>query len=237
MKYICTRPDTIALLTIVMTGFVAGKAAARDTPSAQRGIAGKEVLLAFRAVVEPAPREDEAAVPRVPEGLRFDAVADHEGRITVAIVGNSHFGDDVLAEIVGLDALKSLYIRQSNVTDAGMVRVGRLEHLQSLLLYQTEITDAGLENLRGLTKLQSLEIVDAAITDVGLSHLEKLVGLQSLILSRTKVTSGGLRRLREALPYTQISLESSYERRPLEAHATDALEGRVHPASHENAGL
>ena len=73
-----------------------------------------------------------------------------------------------------------MYLRNTNVADAGLVHMKALTKLKYLILDHTNVTDAGLEHLRGLTDLQIL------------------------FLGRTKVTDEGVKKLKQALPNCKI---------------------------------
>jgi hypothetical protein len=127
--------------------------------------------------------------------------------------------DDHLLYLSGLPLLNSLYLANSDVTDAGLVEVAKLtelweldisttrvgsagvrhlqalEHLRELHLRGTYTDDTGLEALRSLTRLRELFLGGSNITDAGLVHLTALEQLEWLDLGHTSVTDAGMAHL------------------------------------------
>jgi len=73
-----------------------------------------------------------------------------------------------------------------------MKHVAALTTLELLNLRDSQVTDAGLVHITGLTKLRGLELIGTPVTDAGLVHLESLTRLESLYLDRTAVGDEGL---------------------------------------------
>ena len=71
-------------------------------------------------------------------------------------------------------------------------------------LRDTQITDAGLIHLKGMTKLVNLHLDGTSITDAGLVHLKELTNLKALYISETQVTDVGIAELQKALPKCTI---------------------------------
>jgi beta-lactamase regulating signal transducer with metallopeptidase domain/Leucine-rich repeat (LRR) protein/Tol biopolymer transport system component len=112
-------------------------------------------------------------------------------------VTNSQITDAGLVQIIkGMPQLTSLALAHSRITDAGLEQVGGLKGLRLLNLNDTQITDAGLEHLQGLTELTDLRLKNTKITDAGLEHLKDLTGLFSLYLNDTPITDAGLEHLK-----------------------------------------
>ena len=63
-----------------------------------------------------------------------------------------------------------LLLDKTNVSDAGLIELGRLELLQTLGLNDTQVTDAGLKELAGLKSLQLLSLNNTQVTDVGMKY-------------------------------------------------------------------
>ena len=63
-----------------------------------------------------------------------------------------------LKELVGLKNLRSLDLRETKVTDAGLKELAELKSLQSLNLAHTHVTNVGVKELAGLKNLQSLNL-------------------------------------------------------------------------------
>ena len=69
-----------------------------------------------------------------------------------------------------------------------------------VFLRDTQITDAGLVHLAGMTNLQDLYLTDTQVTDAGLVHLAGMTNLGILFLDETQVTDAGVAELQKALP-------------------------------------
>ena len=107
--------------------------------------------------------------------------------------------EHVFAALEQFNELKSLDLRNTRITDAGLIHLKGLTGLL-LDLSVTQITDAGLIHLKGLTGLQVLHLDGTQITDAGLIHLKGLTGLQELDLHNRQITDAGLAQLKKALP-------------------------------------
>ena len=135
--------------------------------------------------------------------------------------------DDVgMAVIATLPALRGLYFKENQVTNAGLVHLAKLTALEELELGGARISDAGLVHLAGLPRLRylvlwgrgftdsgfkslkavpNLEILSLGpleqATDAGLVHLSQIPQLKDLDLYRaSKVTDAGIARLKN-LPH------------------------------------
>jgi len=116
--------------------------------------------------------------------------------------------DAGLAQLEPLDELRFLCIGVApNLTDAGLVHLGRMAHLEILVVGEPAITDAGLRHLRGMQKLESLGLVGTSITDGGLLHLSSVTRLRILDVRGTKVTHTGAAQLQKLLPDCEILLQ------------------------------
>ncbi len=91
--------------------------------------------------------------------------------------------------------LRSLYIGNSRITDAGLMKLQRMQEIKRLSLSATAVTDAGMESLKDLTQLETLAVAITKVTDVGLRRLQGLTNLKHLILGYTKITDAGLESL------------------------------------------
>jgi hypothetical protein len=112
---------------------------------------------------------------------------------------------DSFPHLQKLDLGHTKKLRQSTITDAGLVHVAGLKELRRLSLTSTDVTDAGLIYLKGLTRLESLNLEETKVTDAGLKDLAGLSKLQTLKLQGTAVTSAGVRELRRMLPGCKIT--------------------------------
>jgi hypothetical protein len=91
------------------------------------------------------------------------------------------------------------------ITDDGIAHLTKLTGLRTLSLRQTSLSDAGLAQIAKLKQLQTLELSShgdkgSAITDTGLAHLATMKQLRHLHLGHANVTAKGIKRLQQALP-------------------------------------
>lgn len=131
--------------------------------------------------------------------------------------------DEGLANVAGLNRLKTLNATVSRVTDAGMVHLKDLAALETVILHGTKVTGQGLMHLKGkplvllglnqtalgdadmqtissFTGLKSLFLVGTQITDASVPHLKKLTALTRLDLAGTKVSAAAKQELKTANP-------------------------------------
>lgn len=92
------------------------------------------------------------------------------------------------------------------VRDADLVQLKSLNSLKALELRDTMITDKGLLHLKDLKTLEELNLwANLDVSDAGLEHLKGLTALRTLDVIFTKVTSRGVRELNAALPNCKIT--------------------------------
>jgi len=115
-------------------------------------------------------------------------------------------GDDGLKLVAGLEAVETLNLRDTRITNAGLVHLKGKENLRRLHLERTAIDDEGLEHIAGLTSLEYLNLYGTKVTDVGLSHLGRLSKLEKVFLWQTGVTDEGGKQLEKALPSCRVNL-------------------------------
>src|SRR5262249_4079028 len=99
-----------------------------------------------------------------------------------------------------LTRLTKLDLQESAVSDTTLANIKGLTHLKELALPK-QITDKGLVHLGKLANLEKLELRNAAITDEGLLFLAGLSKLRTLYGGdKSKVTEQGIDTLRGQLP-------------------------------------
>lgn len=91
--------------------------------------------------------------------------------------------------------LKVLNLRDTKVTDEGLLYVARQQGLKQLHLANTKITDKGLRTLQDMKWLNELNVDKTQITSAGMEYLAKLPNLIYLSISWTKVENAGLDHL------------------------------------------
>lgn len=99
--------------------------------------------------------------------------------VTSAFLGHGPFDDDDLAQaavhLTAFPLLKSLKMKYTKLTDAGLVHLQPLLQLQDLSLELSEITDAGLVQLKGFTQLKTLNLKGTKVTDAGVQALQQAI--------------------------------------------------------------
>jgi len=109
--------------------------------------------------------------------------------------GFGHFG---LLEIGNLKKLEHLSVATSVVSDEALKGLRSNKSLKTLYLNNNRITDAGLPHLKRLTQLEELRLGgNRAITDVGLKELRGLKQLRELSLGGTGCTIAAVRELKD----------------------------------------
>lgn len=104
--------------------------------------------------------------------------------------------DEVFQVMAQLPALRSLQIhRGPKVGDKGLSYLSGCVGLRELYLKQTAITDRGLMAIRNLPQVCSLVLDDTSISDDGCAVLGEMAKLSHICLRRTQVTGHGLSKL------------------------------------------
>lgn len=110
--------------------------------------------------------------------------ADPAKPVTSAFIGHGPYDDDDLAK--------------------AMVHLTAFPQLKSLKMKFSKLTDAGLLQLQPLSQLEDLSLETSAITDEGLGQLKGFSQLKTLNLKGTKVTDAGVQALQQALPNVKV---------------------------------
>src|SRR5450432_40893 len=88
---------------------------------------------------------------------------------------NTMVTDAGLAKLAPLVNLKTLVLQRSiEVSDDGLVPIGKLPNLAYLTLLYTRVTDEGLTHLKDAKKLRLLDLRGSKITDAGLAHVQDM---------------------------------------------------------------
>jgi len=124
----------------------------------------------------------------------LDYLHDFINEISLSLSGG--FTDESLQRVGRVHSIWRLEVRDSPVTDAGLVHLKDLPALEELWLSDTAITDAGLERIASWKNLTVLKLcASAGITDAGMEQIGKMRNLYELRLCRTAITDDGLRHL------------------------------------------
>lgn len=107
-------------------------------------------------------------------------------------LSHSAVSDKDLAHIEHLSGLRSLELTSTTVGDKGLSFIHNLNGLHSLGLSYSKVTSAGLKHLWQLKDLREVWLSGTQVDDLGLEHLNNLQLLAQLGLSSTLVTDAGL---------------------------------------------
>ncbi|GEM_PF-1834717 len=114
-------------------------------------------------------------------------------------------GDEGLALLGDLYNLRSLFLVNARVSDAGTPFIGQLQGLGRLSFERTDVTDAGLKSIETLKFLAELRLEDrgdgTAFTDAAIESVNQLPRLMRLILCGQGFTD---RTLKTLVPPTRI---------------------------------
>ncbi len=138
--------------------------------------------------------EEHFCATLVTAGIRQDQVQELDRERT----------DALLDRLIELTELRTLYLLNGAVEDAGVKKLTSRNRIQRLYLSGTDVTDNGLQYLQALPQLEVLMLHSTKITDAGLLHLQGLYQLNELDLADTQVTDAGVGELQQALPNLQI---------------------------------
>jgi hypothetical protein len=146
-----------------------------------------------------APTTAQATEDAPTTGLMADDTATWTAQVAEVAAGRSDtirpaetVDDRQLAELAELDGLRSLWIEDSRITDAGLEHLVGLHGLQRLKIRGAAITDNGLRQLTGMKDLRYLNLPQADLTDQGLVLLAAFPRLESLRLGSPRLTDEGL---------------------------------------------
>lgn len=107
------------------------------------------------------------------------------------------FGKDFMVYVAAVN------FQRTPIADADLLLLHKLTKLDTLWLSETQITDAGLEHLGGLKQLRFLYL-GSQVTDACLPYLRALTQLEYLHLRGTQVTESGRQELQKMLPNANI---------------------------------
>jgi len=111
-----------------------------------------------------------------------------------------------LAELKGLERLRSLDLSRSEVTSKGLASLTELPRLENIVLaYCTKIDDNAAGVLLDMNLLRSVDLTETQLTDAGLARLEKHRELRHLYVTGTAVTSAAVARFRQNRPDCRLS--------------------------------
>jgi hypothetical protein len=115
-------------------------------------------------------------------------------------LGGTLITDQGLADLSGLDKLRSVSLEATPVTDAGLKAIGQMKSLEILKISRTKINGSGFQDLAEMKKLKMIEATECKLTDDCLTYLADIKPLEMLIPSGTKFSPAALSELRKKKP-------------------------------------
>ena len=169
----------------------------------------ERILPALTAEAEISTNEDEIRLLARLGSQKGEIEADEAAMIGKVFQLNDLTARDLsdvgLACVAGRTDIISLNLRDTKITDAGLMHLTTLSGLKRLHLERTAISDDGIEHLAGLKNLEYLNLYATKITDASLGYLKELESLIHLFIWETDISDDGARRLQTALPNLKIT--------------------------------
>ena len=107
---------------------------------------------------------------------------------------------------MNLAELTHLNLRDTKVSDAGMVYFKDCTSLTTLILPDTPVGDAGLAHFKNCKALEVLDLGRTRVGNAGLDHFRDFKALTGLWLGTTNVDDAGLSRFRDCKSLTFLDL-------------------------------
>ena len=132
-------------------------------------------------------------------------------RLRTLAVNGLRDPEDLLAQMAAVaDRLEELDLSDTDITDAGLLRLGPLGNLRHLDLGSTPITGPGLAALARCEKLKTLDLAYSQVTGPGLAYLKDAQGLVSLGLSEESVTAEGVAHLKALKGLRRVAIDDGW---------------------------
>jgi Leucine-rich repeat (LRR) protein len=103
--------------------------------------------------------------------------------------------DSEIMNLEGLSYLRWLSIRDTSVSDAGLVYLRGLHRLEQLRISGKQFDDLGLKNIQSLQSLSVLGIVNSSIKGPGLDYISNAAGIRRMELPNSQIDDNGLRHI------------------------------------------
>ncbi len=123
--------------------------------------------------------------------IGFQALKTLPGVTRVNLYYTEQIGDGALAAMKGWKQLRSLNLRGTKVTDAGLVQLAGLP-IETIDVGYSLFTDNGFDALVNLQQLKRLAVGGNKITDTGLNSVRLLPNLIELDMSGSQRTDSGM---------------------------------------------
>jgi hypothetical protein len=151
-------------------------------------------------------------------GLRGNAVTDDVLKRVVGLASDAAApgaaggrGPGAMRREASLAHLKSLYLRDTLVTDTGLKQLAVVRGLERLgLCHNEHLTEAGLRQVARLKRLKGLSLEQrGGVTDATLTELTSLAALEDLGLYETSLTDAGMKEVVRFKHLSEFSLSAS----------------------------
>ena len=121
--------------------------------------------------------ERDKAIARIKEwGGKVQVDGKRPGSPVISVdLSHVKVADITLETLNVLPTLEQLALRNTPVTDDGIIKVQGLTHLEVLELSQTQITDKGVAQLQRFPRLRKLDLSGTQVSDEAMRHLTKLI--------------------------------------------------------------
>jgi hypothetical protein len=189
-----------------------------DSLRAMRNLDGIQMLALWdTAVTDKGCRELLRASALVEASITSDTLSGHVLEIlaqlpalrSLQIHRGPKIGDDGLRYLRGCVGLRELYLKETAVTDRGLIEIGKLPQVWSLMLHDTAISDEGCAALAGMQQLSLLGLMRTRVAGHGLAALRDNEHF-SINLDNTPATDEGVIALAQRLSNLKsISLDET----------------------------
>ncbi|TWT78939.1 Leucine Rich repeats (2 copies) [Planctomycetes bacterium CA13] len=98
-----------------------------------------------------------------------------------------------------------IFLNGCNVSDSGLMEIGKLQNLVFLGLDDTPITDDGIRHLANMPTLEHLCLSNTSVTDKCIPYLTMISSLKFLYLEETQITGAGAKEIQKYLPNCDIT--------------------------------
>lgn len=128
---------------------------------------------------------------------------------TLCIEGVDWNIDDVLEQVSPLTSIRTLEVRKSGITDAGLAHLGSLFRLESIDVSYTDVTGQGLADLPPVTRLHKISASSLHNPTPLLQKLKYMPDLKELSLPHSKVPGDDLKYIAESKSLRILTLREN----------------------------
>ncbi len=190
------------VLLLLVGAMVIGCAKSSDSKTSADSKTSSEVS---SSAAKPAPTPDNEETLAELSDLGAKTKTDGDGLVIEVDFRGTAVNDDLLSQphgllqLGGLSRVRSVLLGGTDITDAGLVAIGKLQTLTNLDLRDCAVTNDGMGHLVGLSKLKALKLSGkngaTLVDDGGLEHIAKLANLKVIGLDFLWVSEVGLEEL------------------------------------------